>query len=141
MTGAFLLPFGRAADKYGGYIVFVSGLLWFFIWSLISGFSQNYMMLNFCRALQGLGPAAFLPSGVMLLGSIYRPGPRKNLVFSLYGACSPMGFFSGIFFAGLSGQYLPWSWYFWIGTILLAIVTLIAFFTVPLVNWLQNPVK
>lgn len=131
VTGAFLLLFGRAADMYGGYIVFVSRLLWFFIWSLIGGFSQNYMMLNFCRALQGPGPAAFLPSGVMLLGSIYRPGPRKNLVFSLYGACSPMGFFSGIFFAGLSGQYLPWSWYFRIGTILLAIVTVIAFFTVP----------
>lgn len=131
VTGAFLLPFGRAADIYGGYIVFVSGLLWFSIWSLIGGFSQNYLMLNFCRALQGLGPAAFLPSGIMLLGSIYRPGPRKNLVFSLYGACSPVGFFSGIFVSGLSGQYLPWSWYFWIGTVLLSIVTIIAFFTVP----------
>ncbi|KAJ5749242.1 uncharacterized protein N7511_010938 [Penicillium nucicola] len=132
VTGAFLLPFGRAADIYGGGIVFVCGLLWYTIWSLIGGFSQNYLMLNFCRSLQGFGPAAFLPSGVMLLGSIYRPGPRKNLVFSLYGACSPMGFFLGIFLSGLSGQYLPWNWDFYIGTILLAIVTVIAFFTVPL---------
>lgn len=116
---------------YGGYVVFVSGLAWFFIWSLVSGFSQNYIMLNFCRALQGLGPAAFLPSGIMLLGSIYRPGPRKNLVFSLYGAFSPIGFFSGIFFAGLSGQYLLWGWYFWIGAALLLLVTIIAFLTVP----------
>lgn len=131
VTGAFLLPFGRAADIYGGGIVFVSGLLWYTIWSLIAGFSQNYLMLNFCRALQGLGPAAFLPSGVMLLGSIYRPGPRKNLVFSLYGAFSPLGFFLGIFVAGLSGQYLPWNWDFWIGTIILSIVTTVAFFTIP----------
>ena len=53
VTGAFLLPLGRLADMFGGYIVFVSGLVWFVIWSIIAGFSQNYMMLIFCRALQG----------------------------------------------------------------------------------------
>lgn len=70
VTGAFLLPFGRLADMFGGYIVFVTGLAWFVIWSIIAGFSQNYIMLILCRALQGFGPAAFLPSGIMLLGSI-----------------------------------------------------------------------
>jgi MFS family permease len=70
VTGAFLLPFGRLADMFGGYIVFNLGLLWFLAWSIIAGFSQNYIMLIFCRALQGFGPAAFLPSGIMLLGSI-----------------------------------------------------------------------
>ena len=70
VTGAFLLPAGRLADMYGGYIVFISGLIWLLIWTIIAGFSQNYIMLIFCRALQGFGPAAFLPSGIMLLGSI-----------------------------------------------------------------------
>lgn len=137
VTGAFLLPFGRLADMYGGYAVFVSGLFWFTIWSIIAGFSQNYMMLILCRALQGFGPAAFLPSGILLLGSIYRPGPRKNLVFSLYGACSPIGFFSGIFFGGLSGQYMPWGWYFWIGGILLFLVSSAALFAIPS-GWLEG---
>ena len=131
MTGAFLLPFGRLADIYGGYALFMSGLVWYFIWSFIGGFSQNQLMMNFCRALQGLGPAAFLPAGVMLLGSIYRPGPRKNLVFSLYGACSPIGFFSGIFVGGVSGEYLPWGWYFWIGSAMLFFISTVAFVTVP----------
>ena len=69
VTGALLLPMGRLSDMFGGYVVFVSGLVWFLIWSVIAGFSQNYLMLVFCRALQGLGPAAFLPAGIMLLGS------------------------------------------------------------------------
>jgi MFS family permease len=90
-----------------------------------------YVMLNFCRALQGLGPAAFLPSSMMILGSIYRPGPRKNLVFSCYGASAPLGFFFGTFFAGLTGEYTTWGWYFWIGTILSAITALTAYLTVP----------
>ncbi|KAF9739115.1 hypothetical protein PMIN02_001273 [Paraphaeosphaeria minitans] len=131
VTGAFLLPAGRLADIFGGYTVFTVGLTWFVVWSFIAGFSQNYIMLIFCRALQGLGPAAFLPSGIMLLGSIYRPGPRKNLVFSLYGAFAPIGFFAGIFFAGLAAQTLTWEWYFYIGTIMLAIVTVASVLCIP----------
>lgn len=88
-------------------------------------------MLTFCRALQGFGPAAFLPSGIMLVGSIYRPGPRKNLVFCLYGTFSPLGFFSGIFIGGLSGDHIRWSWYFWIAAILLAVVSLVALVYIP----------
>ena len=131
VLGAFLLPAGRVADIFGGYTVFCAGLAWFVVWSLIAGFSQNYIMLIFCRALQGLGPAMFLPSGIMLLGSIYRPGPRKNLVFSLYGAFAPVGFFAGIFFAGLSAQILTWPWFFYFGTIMLAIVAAVSFLCIP----------
>jgi MFS family permease len=131
VTGAFLLPFGRLADMLGGYIVFNVGLVWFLIWSIVAGFSKNYIMLIVCRALQGFGPAAFLPSGIMLLGSIYRPGPRKNLVFSLYGAFAPVGFFTGIFFAGIAAQFMTWGWFFWIGSFILAAVGVVAYLCIP----------
>ncbi|ERF73405.1 hypothetical protein EPUS_08548 [Endocarpon pusillum Z07020] len=131
VTAAFLLPFGRLGDMYGGYPMYLGGLAWFCVWSLIAGFSHNQLMFDFCRALQGLGCAAFLPAGVMLMGAIYRPGPRKNLVFSLYGAAAPLGFFIGVFFAGLTGQYLRFGWYFWIGAILVLSTILAAFWTVP----------
>lgn len=130
VTAAFLLPFGRLADMYGGYPVYLGGLAWFCLWSIIAGFAQNQLMLDFCRALQGLGPAAFLPSGILLMG-IYRPGPRKNLVFSLYGGSAPMGFFTGVFFAGLTGQFLNFGWYFWIGAFLILTTLVAAYLTVP----------
>ncbi|KAK5077821.1 hypothetical protein LTR70_009429 [Exophiala xenobiotica] len=103
-----LLVFGRLADMFGGYPVYVLGFAWLMVWSIITGFSINPLMLDLCRALQGFGPAAFLPSGVMLLGSVYRPGLRKNLVFSLYGTCAVLGFFIGIFFAGVVAQFAHW---------------------------------
>ncbi|GMF70374.1 unnamed protein product [Aspergillus oryzae] len=134
VTGAFLLPAARLADIFGAHIVFNSGLIWYFIWSLIGGCSKNYMMMIFCRALQGLGPAAYLPAGIMLIGTIYRPGPRKNLVFSLYGAFSPLGFYSGIAVSGLSGHYLTWRWYFWIGAIMLFVVSIISLLSLPSVK-------
>ncbi|KAL4897266.1 putative transporter [Aspergillus ambiguus] len=138
VTGAFLLPAARFADIYGASLVFNSGLIWFLIWSFVGGWSKNYLMLVFCRALQGLGPAAFLPSGIKLLGTIYRPGPRKNLVFSLYGAFSPIGFYSGICVSGLSGHYLSWRWYFWIGSVLLLVLSVISLVTLPLIQSPEN---
>ncbi|GME51268.1 MFS transporter [Neofusicoccum parvum] len=116
---------------YGGYPVYIGGILWFTVWSFIAGWSQNELMMDFCRALQGIGPAAYLPSGLMLLGSIYRPGPRKNLVFAIYGAMAPLGFFCGIFFAGLTAQYTTWRWYFFIGTILSLSTVIVSFFAIP----------
>jgi len=131
VTAAFLLPFGRLSDKYGAYPIFIFGLVWFCVWSVVVGFSINKLMLDFCRALQGLGPSAFLPSGVALMGNMYRPGPRKNLVFSLYGGSAPLGFFFGIFVAGLTGQFLRFGWYFWIGATLLFTTTVAAILTIP----------
>lgn len=131
VVSSFLLPFGRLADIYGGFPVYLAGCAWTCVWSLVAGFAQNELMLDFCRALQGLGPAAYLPASLTLLGSMYRPGPRKNLVFSIYGAMAPLGFYIGIFFAGVSGQYAGWRWYFWIGAILTAMTAAIAYWTIP----------
>ncbi|ETS79710.1 hypothetical protein PFICI_09563 [Pestalotiopsis fici W106-1] len=126
-----LLIFGRLGDIWGGYPVFLWGLSWLLIWSIIAGFSINPLMLDFCRALQGLGAAAFLPTGVMLMGSIYRPGRRKNIVFAIYGTSAVFGFFGGIFIAGIVGQYLRWGFYFWIGGILTAITLISSVFSIP----------
>jgi len=131
VISAFLLPFGRLADIYGGKWVYIIGLLWTMIWAVIVGFAQNEIMLIVSRAIQGLGPAAYLPSGLMLLGSTYRPGPRKNVIFAIYGALAAFGFFMGTFFAGVAGEYATWRWYFWIGAMLTVITALISIWAIP----------
>ncbi|GAB7325480.1 hypothetical protein MBLNU13_g09493t2 [Cladosporium sp. NU13] len=131
VVSSFLLPFGRLADIYGGFPVYLAGCAWTAIWALIGGFSQNELMLDFCRAIQGLGPAAYLPASLTLLGSMYRPGPRKNAVFSIYGSMAPLGFFIGIFFAGVAGEYAGWRWYFYIGAILTFLTAVVAYLTIP----------
>jgi MFS family permease len=126
-----LLVFGRLGDMWGGYPVYLGGLAWLIVWSIIAGFSINPLMLDFCRALQGFGAAAYLPTGVMLMGTIYRPGPRKNLVFAIYGTCAVLGFYLGIFVAGVVGQFLHWGWYFWIGSIITVMTLAAAIFSIP----------
>ena len=103
---------------YGGYLVFNAGLLWFSAWSLAAGFMASPVPFIICRAMQGLGASAFLPTGIMLLGKVYRPGPRKNFVFGMYGAIAPAGFFFGMAMGGLAVEKLSWRWFFWIGAAL-----------------------
>ncbi|RMZ79581.1 hypothetical protein DV737_g3341, partial [Chaetothyriales sp. CBS 132003] len=126
-----LLIFGRLGDTFGGYPVYLAGNTWLLVWSIIAGFSVNPLMLNFCRALQGLGASAVLPAGIALMGSIYRPGPRKNIVFGVYGTCAVLGFFMGILVSGFVGQYLNWGWYFWLGAILAFVTLLTSIFSIP----------
>ncbi|KAL4889909.1 major facilitator superfamily domain-containing protein [Aspergillus ambiguus] len=126
-----LLIFGRLSDMFGGFVLYVGGMTWLMISSIIAGFSQSWIMLFVLRALQGLALASYLPSSIMILGKVYRPGPRKNLVFSIYGACAALGFFVGIFFSGLSGSLLSWRWYFFIGAILSAITAVSSYFSIP----------
>ncbi|KAE8150942.1 major facilitator superfamily domain-containing protein [Aspergillus avenaceus] len=128
---ATLLIFGRLGDMFGGFVLYIAGAVWLCISSILAGFSVNWLMLLICRALQGFALASFLPSGIMILGSTYRPGPRKNIVFSIYGACAALGFFVGIFFSGLCSQFLSWRWYFFIGAILSAVVAVSSYFSIP----------
>jgi MFS family permease len=44
---------------------------------------------------------------------------------------APLGFFAGIFFAGVAAEFTTWRWYFYIGAILTAITGVTAWFTVP----------
>jgi MFS family permease len=125
-----LLVFGRLGDMFGGYIVYVGGLAWLLVWSIICGFSVNPLMLDICRAMQGLGAAAYLPTGVMLMGTAFRPGPRKNFVFAIYGLFAVIGFFIGILVAGVVGQYLHWGWYFWFGSIITGITLVSSIFSI-----------
>ena len=132
LVGAsFLLPAGRLADKFGALPVFFAGIAWTFIWVLLAGFSVSHTMLIVCRAMQGLGGAAHLPSSLTLLGNIYTPGVRKNRVSSAYGAMAPVGSFAGILVAGLSSEHVPWQWYFWIAAILILLALAGSYFTSP----------
>ncbi|KAM0185760.1 hypothetical protein ACHAPA_011785 [Fusarium lateritium] len=130
-TAVLLLPFARLSEIHGGRLIFLGGHAWLIVWSIIGGFSQNPTMLIACRAMQGLGPSAFLPSSVAIMSRIYRPGPRKNLVFSMFGAFSCIGFYSGIIFGALSAQVFGWKWYFFIGAFFCVSIFVTGILTIP----------
>ncbi|KAK7402879.1 hypothetical protein QQX98_011364 [Neonectria punicea] len=130
-TAVLLLPFARLSERYGGRVVFLGGHVWLLVWSLICGFSQNTTMLIVCRAMQGIGSSAFLPASLALMGQTYRPGPRKNMVFSAYAASGCIGFYFGIIMGAVSAEIIGWRWFFWMGAICVFAIAATGYLTIP----------
>jgi MFS family permease len=121
-SGTFVLPAGRLGDLFGHKKIFVIGFFWFGLWSFITGFSlqvfeaggNGVVFFNFCRAMQGIGPALLVPNGQAMLGRAYAPGPRKALVMSLFGASAPFGFVMGGVMSSVFAELASWPWSFWV---------------------------
>lgn len=78
VLSATLLVFARLSDIHGGYPIFVAGLAWLAIWTLVPGFCSSMIMLDVSRAMQGLAIAAFTPSTFAMVGSIVRKTMDKK---------------------------------------------------------------
>jgi len=88
-VGAFVLITGRLGDLYGKKLVFVLGWFWLALFNLVAGFAPNDIVYDIFRALAGIGPSALMPNAAALFGTAYPPGPRKNIVFAVFGAVAP----------------------------------------------------
>jgi MFS family permease len=130
ILSATLLSWARLSDMYGGYFIFMFGVGWLAIWTLIPGFCSSLIWIDISRAMQGLAIAAFMPSTFSMVGSIYPEGPRKNFVLGLYSGCAPLGFFAGFLVAGaLPVEKARWYWFVAAGLSLVTFIT--AFLSVP----------
>lgn len=133
-VGTFILPAGRWGDLYGHKKLFVLGYFWFALWTLIAGFSVysgSLIFFAFCRAMQGIGPALLLPNGIAVLSRTYPPGPRKEMVLSIFGATAPGGFVLGAVFSGIFTQFVWWPWAYWVMALVLVLFGIMVIFVVP----------
>lgn len=131
-VGTFILFSGRLGDMFGYKTLFLIGMTWFSVWSLICGLAvySNHVLFVFGRVLQGIGPALVLPNGLALLGATYAPGKRKSMVFAAFAATAPTGSIVGAVFSGLFALAW-WPWTFWCFSLVLAGTTVLAYFVIP----------
>jgi hypothetical protein len=94
-VGTFILLSGRCGDVFGYKTMVIIGFVWFAIWNVIAGLSVyvsghgGQVLFILARVLGGIGPAILLPNALGLLGATYNPGRKKDMIFSLFGACAP----------------------------------------------------
>ena len=131
-VGTFILISGRLGDTFGYKRMLIIGFAWFAVWSMIAGLAvySNHVLFVFARVLQGIGPAITLTNGVALFGASYAPGPRKDMVFAMFGATAPGGSVVGSVFGSLFALGW-WPWAFWSFSITMAIIAVVTVFVVP----------
>ena len=143
LAGAVATPIlGRVGDMIGKVRTLLLALTAMIVGNLVSGFAPNIETLVVGRALQGLGMAAFPLS----FGIIRDEFPSDRMA-SAVGTMSSVIAVGGGFGAVLAGpivSLIGWRWLFWLPTIAMAIVAVLAGRFIPesasrtggRINWL-----
>ena len=131
MTLAGLLLLGGAlGDKYGRKRVFLIGVIWFALASLLSAVAPGATFLILARALQGVGAALLTPGSLAILEAVFRPGDRGKAI-GAWSGYSGVGTAIGPFIGGWLVQAVSWRLIFVINLPLAALVVAVTMRHVP----------
>src|SRR3954464_9672991 len=123
--GALLLLGGRMGDLLGRRRLFLGGLAFFTVASLLCGIAASGGALIAFRALQGLGAAAMTPAALSTLMTTFREGAERNKAIGIWGAVGGLGATAGWVIGGPLVDGPGWQWVFYlnipIGVILFAV--------------------
>ncbi|MFI1676771.1 MFS transporter [Streptomyces sp. NPDC020607] len=107
-SGGFLLLFGRTGDLFGRRKLFLAGLALFGLASLLATFAWNPASFLAGRALQGVGAAAIVPTGMSLLTTTFPEGPQRDRALGISGTLLSLGFTVGMVLGGVLTDTLGW---------------------------------
>ncbi|MGW1210617.1 MFS transporter [Streptomyces sp. NPDC002499] len=107
-SGGFLLLFGRIGDLYGRRRLFLTGLALFGAASVLATFAWDPASFLAGRALQGLGAAAIVPTGMSLLTTTFPEGPARDRALGISGTLLSLGFTVGMVAGGVLTDALGW---------------------------------
>lgn len=129
LAGLILLG-GALGDRYGRRRVFVVGVVWFAVASLLCGIAPNAGVLIAARALQGVGGALLTPGSLALIQASFHPDDRARAV-GLWSGFGGVGAAVGPFVGGWLVDGPGWRWVFLLNLPLAAICVPVALRHVP----------
>jgi EmrB/QacA subfamily drug resistance transporter len=125
-----LLMAGALGDKYGRKKVFVIGVAWFAIASLLCGVAPSVGFLIGARALQGVGAALLTPGSLAILEAVFRPEDRGKAI-GAWSGFSGVGTAVGPFLGGWLVAAASWRWIFAINLPISVVVVAVTLRHVP----------
>ncbi|UIX32214.1 MFS transporter [Streptomyces sp. GQFP] len=129
LAGLILLG-GSLGDRYGRRKIFVVGVVWFAVASLLCGLAPNTGVLVAARALQGIGGALLVPGSLALIQASFHPDDRGRAV-GLWSGFGGIGAAVGPFLGGWLVDGPGWRWVFLLNVPLALVCAPIAVRHVP----------
>src|ERR671916_129243 len=108
-----LLLGGRAADLLGRRRVFMAGLLFFTVASLLCGLAWSPGALIGARAIQGVGAAIMTPTALSILSTTFEEGTERNKALGIWGSLGGIGGTAGWLIGGPLTD-ISWEWIFFL---------------------------
>ncbi|HVQ96691.1 MAG TPA: MFS transporter [Mycobacteriales bacterium] len=112
--GGLLLLGGRAADLLGRRRVFMVGLGFFTVASLICGLAWSPGSLIAARGFQGIGAAIMTPTAMSILSTTFEEGAERNKALGVWGAMAGLGGTAGWLIGGPLTDGPGWPFIFYI---------------------------
>ncbi len=103
---SLILLGGSLGDHFGRKRIFMMGVAWFALASLLCGLAPNVTVLIAARALQGVGGALLTPGSLALISASFH-GPDRAAAI---GAWSGLGGIAGAVGPFLGGWLVEWTW-------------------------------
>src|ERR1700722_18122199 len=129
LAGLLLLA-GSLGDKYGRKKVFLIGVIWFAVASLLCSVAPSATILILARAVQGVGAALLTPGSLAILEAVFRPDDRGKAIGAWSGYAG-VGTAIGPFIGGYLVQAVSWRLIFVINLPLAALVVAVSLRHVP----------
>ncbi|GAA1506679.1 MFS transporter [Streptomyces albidochromogenes] len=129
LAGLILLG-GALGDRFGRRKVFVVGVVWFAVASLLCGLAPDAGILIAARALQGVGGALLTPGSLALIQASFHPDDRARAV-GVWSGLGGVGAAVGPFLGGWLVDGPGWRWVFLLNVPLAALCVPVALKHVP----------
>jgi MFS family permease len=131
-NGLSVVVSGSLTDLTRPKTLMVGAFAWITVWNIVGAFSlhpSRYVLFFIVRAMQGLAIGVLVSGSMSILGRVYKPGIRKNRVFSAMAATAPFGFCLGALEGGALSGHLPWI--FGTNAIITGLCCVAAFLSIP----------
>ncbi len=127
---ALILLGGGLGDRFGRRRVYLVGLVWFAVASLLCGLAPTLEWLIAGRALQGIGGALVVPGSLALIQSSFHPDDRARAI-GWWSGMSGMAGAAGPMLGGALVDAAGWQWVFLINVPIAAVLALLLVARVP----------
>ncbi|SCL21284.1 drug resistance transporter, EmrB/QacA subfamily [Micromonospora nigra] len=125
MLAAFVLLGGALGDRFGRRRIFLLGVVWFTVASVLCGLAQDTSWLVAARFLQGAGGALLTPGSLSVLQASFHPDDRGRAI-GAWAGLSGVSTALGPFVGGWLIDALSWRWIFFLNLPLAALVVVAA---------------